>query len=96
MSSLALDRLLATMGREAAMGRSRRPDLLRSLGYIKHPGLDDGRVNNSIMPDGGKPRLFVHKDSQARAIQGAAEAAKAYEQANNHSRVPFPLAPVHA
>jgi hypothetical protein len=39
--------------------------------------------------------LVVKTDSQARAIQGAAEAAKAYEQANNHNRVPFPLAPVH-
>ena len=52
-----------------------------------------GTDNNLVLPDGGKPRLFIHKDSQARAIQGAAEAAKAYEQANNHSRVPFPLAP---
>jgi len=59
------------------------------------PALVEGRVNNLVLPDGGKPRLFVKTDSPARTIQGAAEAAKAYEQANNHNRVPFPLAPVH-
>jgi hypothetical protein len=61
------------------------------MGYEWHPALPDGRVNNLVLPDGGKPRLFVHKDSPARHVQGAAEAAKAYEQANNHSRVPFPV-----
>ena len=62
------------------------------MGYIYHPTLPDGRVNNLVLPDGGKPRLFILKTCQARHIQGAAEAAKAYEQANNHGRVPFPLA----
>lgn len=81
VSSIALDRLLADMGREAALGRSRRPDMLHSLGFIKHPGLDDGRVNNQVMPDGGKPRLFVREDSPLATLTGAAEIARAYSQA---------------
>ena len=37
------------------------------------------------------------KEAMEQALKTeAAEAAKAYEQANNHSRVPFPLAPAHS
>ena len=96
ISSIQLDRLLERLGVARRVTHSKRKEMLEVLGYSYHPALVEGRVNNLVLPDGGKPRLFVHKDSQARAIQGAAEAAKAYEQANNHSRVPFPLAPVHA
>lgn len=96
ISSIQLDRLLERLGVARRVTHSKRKEMLEALGYAYHPALVEGRVNNLVLPDGGKPRLFVHKDSQARAIQGAAEAAKAYEQANNHSRVPFPLAPVHA
>jgi len=96
ISSIQLDRLLERLGVARRVTHSKRKEMLDALGYAYHPALVEGRVNNLVLPDGGKPRLFVHKDSQARAIQGAAEAAKAYEHANNHSRVPFPLAPVHA
>ena len=91
ISSIQLDRLLERLGVARRVTHSKRKEMLEVLGYSYHPALVEGRVNNLVLPDGGKPRLFVHKDSQARAIQGAAEAAKAYEQANNHSRVPFPV-----
>ena len=32
------------------------------LGYIQHPALPDGRVHNPL-PEGGKPRLYVKRDS---------------------------------
>lgn len=96
ISSIQLDRMLERLGVARRVTHSKRKEMLEALGYAYHPALVEGRVNNLVLPDGGKPRLFVHKDSQARNIQGAAEAAKAYEQANNHNRVPFPLAPVHA
>jgi hypothetical protein len=95
ISSIQLDRLLERLGVARRVTHSKRKEMLNDLGYTYHPALVEGRVNNLVLPDGGKPRLFVKTDSQARAIQGAAEAAKAYEQANNHNRVPFPLAPVH-
>lgn len=95
ISSIQLDRLLERLGVARRVTHSKRKEMLNDLGYTYHPALVEGRVNNMVLPDGGKPRLFVKTDSQARAIQGAAEAAKAYEQANNHNRVPFPLAPAH-
>lgn len=96
ISSIQLDRLLERMNVARRVTHTKRREMLHDLGYDYHPALPDGRVNNVVLPDNGKPRLFVHRMSPARNVQGAAEAAKAYEQANNHGRVPFPLAPVHA
>ena len=96
VSSIQLDRLLERLNVARRVTHSKRKEMLQEMGYIYHPTLPDGRVNNLVLPDGGKPRLFILKTCQAASIQGAAEAAKAYEQANNHGRVPFPLAaPAH-
>ncbi len=95
ISSIQLDRLLERMGAARRITHSKRKEMMEMMGYEYHPALIEGRVNNLVLPDGGKPRLFVHKDSPARAIQGASEAAKAYEMTNNHTRVPFPLAAIH-
>jgi len=95
ISSIQLDRLLERMGVARRVTHSKRKEMLETLGYSYHPALVEGRVNNLVLPDGGKPRLFIHKSSAARAIQGAAEAAKAYEHSNNTGRVPFPLVGVH-
>jgi hypothetical protein len=91
ISSVQLERLLDRLGAARRVTHSRRKELLHELGYSYHPALHDGRVNNIVLPDGAKPRLFIHKDSPARALATVAEAAKAYEQANNHTRVPFPV-----
>ena len=97
ISSIQLDRLLERLNVARRVTHTKRREMLQEMGYIYHPTLPDGRVNNLVLPDGGKPRLFILKTCQAAHIQGAAEAAKAYEQANNHGRVPFPLAaPAHA
>lgn len=90
ISSIQLDRLLEKLGMARRVTHNKRKELLQDMGYELHPGLHDGRVNNLVLPDAGKPRLFVQKTSAARHIVGAAEIARAYEQANNHTRVPFP------
>lgn len=91
VSSIQLDRLLERMGVARRVTHSKRKEMLEAIGYAYHPALADGRVNNMVLPDGGKPRLFVHRASAARNILGAGEAAKAYEHANNGARVPFPV-----
>lgn len=91
ISSIQLDRLLERMGLARRVTHNKRREMLQELGYILHPALPDGRVNNLVLPDNGKPRLFVHQMSPARSIPTSAEAARAYEQANNHGRVPFPV-----
>lgn len=96
ISSIQLDRLLERLGAARRVTHSKRKEMLHDLGYGYHPALSDGRVNNMVLPDNGKPRLFVHKECDARHIKVAGEAAKAYEQVNNHCRVPFPLAGTHS
>jgi hypothetical protein len=57
--------------------------VLQRLGYIKHPALPGGRVNNVVMPDGIKSRLWVRRDSiPALNCPTAADAARAYSTAN--------------
>lgn len=91
ISSIQLDKLLERLGAARRITHTKRKEMLHELGYDYHPALLDGRVNNQVLPDGGKPRLFVHHTSAARHIAGAAEAARAYEQANNSNRLPFNL-----
>lgn len=80
ISSMALDTLLAG-GRYASTPHQRRAEALGAMGYVRHPHLSDGRVNNMVLPDGGRPRLFVREDSQAMFITEPSAVAKAYAQA---------------
>jgi len=90
ISSIQLDRLLERLGATRRITHSKRREMLQQMGYVCHPALIDGRVNNTVMPDGGKPRLFILQSSPACALPTAAEAARAYEQANN-GRLPLPF-----
>lgn len=83
ISSIWLTRLLEDMGLARKISHSRRREMLEGMGYIYHPALKDGRVNNVVIPDSGKPRLFVRKDSQARLLKTTPEVERAYQAANN-------------
>ncbi len=93
ISSIYLDQLLDRMGMRK-VSHNRRREILKSLGYEYHPALSDGRANNPILPDGGKPRLFVHETCLARQLTNPAEVVKFYEAANKNQpqlNVPFEL-----
>lgn len=78
VSSMALDRLLDKLSASRRIPHNKRRELLQQLGYDWHPGLPDGRVNNLLLPDNGKPRLFVKPGHAAIGIPSVAEIAKAY------------------
>lgn len=80
VSSMALDTLIDRFGKRS-VPRSKRRELLMSLGYDWHPGLTNGRVNNNVEPDMGKPRLFIKRGHPHLSLTGAAEIAHAYTQA---------------
>lgn len=63
ISSMAVDRLLERMRRRVP--HIKRPALLKSIGYIPHPGLKNGRPSTSIPLDGGKPILYVLTDHKS-------------------------------
>jgi hypothetical protein len=88
ISSLAVDRLLEKLGQRAMrVTYLRRKEMLESMGYHWHPALKEGRVNNTVTPDGGKPRLYIHESSLAIQITKIAEVEKAYEMANSNRQV---------
>jgi hypothetical protein len=82
ISSIWLERLLERLGLARRITHSKRKEMLEHMGYYYHPALTEGRVNNTVTPDNGKPRLFIHEKSLARQITVAAEVAKEYERVN--------------
>jgi hypothetical protein len=80
-SSIMMDHLLTKLKMNTRVSLNKRREILRSLGYDWHPALTDGRVNNIVLPDGGKPRLFIKVDHPLRNLMSPAEVAKAYTEA---------------
>lgn len=77
ISSLMLKRLVNEGGHRVSL--SVQAEFVVNLGYVQHPALRDGRVNNEVAPDAGKPRLFVRSDaSHLLRLNTAAEVAHAY------------------
>lgn len=81
VSSMQLQRLLEDLGQAHRLTMQRRRDLLGTLGYVLHPGLPQGRVNNNVDPDGGRPMLFVVATHETIHSRDAAEIARTYAAA---------------
>ncbi len=82
VSSIMLDRLLTeTLKVGGRVSLSKRREMLQSMGYVLHPGLPEGRVNNPVQPDGRKPQLFILEKHPSAHIRGASEIARAYTAA---------------
>ena len=81
VSSKALDNLLRSMRAERQIPPGKRRDLMMSLGYDWHPALKDGRVNNVIMIDGGKPRLYIRVGHIHANLERAADVERYYAAA---------------
>lgn len=79
ISSMALAKLLEARRRTVSPNRQR--DLLLMLGYDWHPGLKQGRVDNTILPDGGKPKLFIKNGHPMAGLVGPGAIASAYSGA---------------
>lgn len=85
VSSIMLDRLLERLNAARRIPLNKRKELLLSVGYIPHPGLTDGRVNNMVTPDLGKPKLYVKQGHPAQYLVGPAAIAHAYTLAQDAS-----------
>lgn len=77
ISSRFLDDALERIGKARFVPINRRRDLLEQLGYRWHPALVNGRVNNQVLPDGQKSKLFV-LGSRADLLAIATPAAVAH------------------
>ena len=82
ISSGKLDTLLERMGRQRTIALNKRREILQGLGYDWHPALPSGRVNNLVLPDAAKVKLFIRSDNaSALALMRPADVAAAYTQA---------------
>lgn len=83
ISSTALEMLLKDMGSKRMIPLNKRKQMLYDMGYIWHPNLAGGRVNNFIAGDGGKPKLYIKAGHVSCNLQTSAEISKAYQAAQN-------------
>jgi uncharacterized protein DUF5906/primase/DNA polymerase family protein len=81
ISSIQLGELLEEMKQGARITLTKRKEMLKHMGYELHRGLPDGRPNNPVQPDGGKPQLFIQAGHPHGFLTVAAEIAKAYTTA---------------
>lgn len=75
---LLLDRI------NAHVPLNKRLDLMQTLGYDFHPVLAErnrGRVDNNVLPDGNKPRLYLRDGHLALNMDKAGQIADAYSTA---------------
>jgi hypothetical protein len=84
ISSMALDRLLATGKRQVS--RNKRKEILEGLGYIQHPALPGGRVHNAL-PEGGKPVLYVRAGSLLTQLTTPRDVVSRYMDAQTGATV---------
>ncbi len=82
ISSHKLGELLESKGYGRSVGPYRRAEILAAMGYIKHPGLLEGRVSKLVLPDNCKPRLYVKKGHPSIGL-GDHDICVTYEKANN-------------
>lgn len=81
ISSTCLNDFLSSRRISHLLPDRHRGKILKELGYIHHPHLEDGRVNRIVMPDNKKSRLFIHKNHANTAIVVPELIARAYEDA---------------
>ena len=93
VSSKALDNLLRQMRADRAVPVGKRRDMMRQLGYDWHPALKDGRVNNVIMIDGGKPRLYIKIGHIHANLDSPADVARHYAAAQGDTSALVMTAP---
>lgn len=72
---------------KAHIPQNRRRDLMCSLGYDWHPALDGGRLNDTVMPDMGKPKLYLRAGHLALNFTTSAAIAADYTKAQEQAPI---------
>jgi len=84
ISSYHLTELLKAKGLERFLPPNKRKQTMEDIGYVLHPQLNGGRVNNALAME-GKPRLYVDKiRTDLLNISSPAEIADMYFRSQNN------------
>ena len=84
VSSQCLNQLLARLRADRKIPPAKRRALMQSLGYDWHPGLSNGRVNNTIAIEGCKPKLYIKQGHIHSNLTTASEISRHYCDAQNY------------
>lgn len=85
VSTIALDALMER--KKFRISRHRRKEILTGFGYVKHPALANGRSPVAIPHEGGKPTLYVRKDSLQFNLKTAREVIEHYTREQRYGGV---------
>jgi Bifunctional DNA primase/polymerase, N-terminal/Family of unknown function (DUF5906) len=87
------DHFVKLLPRALRLTPRKRHEILDQMGYVLHPHLKDGRVNNLVLPDGRRSKLYIHRTNVMLAqIASPPAIAKNYEETNKlAANLPFPL-----
>jgi hypothetical protein len=99
VSSLALDKLLKDNNMNNRMPHVKRKEMMRGLGYERHPGLANGQVNNNIKDACGligKPVLYIKIGHIVGNIVGNVEIVKHYLDCQIGAAAPGAACPAFA
>jgi hypothetical protein len=80
INSLRFDQLLGAIGKARAIPRSKRREMLESLGYVLHPSLQDGRFP-SPLTDRSTPQIYVLEGHASANLTDPAQIKILYEVA---------------
>jgi hypothetical protein len=83
VSSTMLTDLLAGKGSRMSISPHRQREIMRSLGYVTHPALPNGRVHNAVSPEGKKSILYIKEGHEALLVSNPAEIGRMYSKANS-------------
>lgn len=85
ISSSAVDTLLQKNNLGRRIPVNKRRDLLKAIGYEWHPALKNGRVNNPLPNEPGKPKLYIKTGHPDFHEKYASVVVKLYLEAQNVS-----------
>lgn len=85
VSSYHLDNLLKDLGASRKVPRSKRRDMMQTLGYVQHPALPDGRATRVVDIDNNtRPRIYVEAArAKMHANADSGQAVQLYIEAQN-------------
>ena len=72
VSSKALDDMLRELRMEGKISPYRRNEIMNNLGYVRHPWLKKGRVDNMIAAEGRKPIIYIKGGPSGPQVSAAA------------------------
>ena len=81
--------------RSIVVGRKQFPKMMKTLGYVPHPGLPGGRATKIVPFDAGKPKLYIKKGHISSGLTNPDDVMRAFIKSQNEGITNATGFPVH-